>query len=62
MLFILEILCLRAMVSVRRNLQLSAPPLSFTRFSPGLLVILQEIVYQSSYALIRLLQKPDKIS
>ena len=31
------------------------PPL--TRFSPGLFVVLQELLYQSFFALIRLLQK-----
>ena len=32
------------------------PPLPLTRFSPGLLVALQELIYQPSLALIRLLQ------
>ena len=41
----------------RRLLQLSTPPLSLARFSPDLFVVLQEILYQSSFALIRLLQK-----
>ena len=49
-LFTLDILCVRAMVSIRRVLQLSPPSLSFTRFSSGLLVVWQEIVYQSSFA------------
>ena len=44
-------------VSHRRLLQLSPPLLSLTRFSPGLFVVLQEILYQPSFALIRLLQK-----
>ena len=57
MLVTLDILCLWAMVPISRLLQLSPPPLSFTRFSPGLLVLLQEIVYQPSFALLRLLQK-----
>ena len=56
MLFALDILCLRAMMLTRKLLQLS-PPSSLTRFSPGLLVVLQRTVYQSSFALIRLLQK-----
>ena len=43
--------------SIRRLLQLSPPPLSLTRFSPGLFVVLQEMLYQPSFALIRLLQK-----
>ena len=57
MLFDLDILCPRVMVSVRRLLQMSPLPFSLTRFSPGLLFVLQEIVYQPSFALIRLLQK-----
>ena len=32
------------------------PPLPLTRFSPGLFVALQELIYQPSLALIRLLQ------
>ena len=45
------------MVSIRKLLQfpLSSPPLS--KFSPGLFVVLQQIIYQPSFALIRLLQK-----
>ena len=57
MLFTLDILCLKAMVSIRRLLQLSPQPLSFTWFSPGLFYVLQEMVYEPSFALIRLLQK-----
>ena len=57
MLFDLDILCPRVMVSVRRLLQMSPLPFSLTRFSPGLLFVLQEIVYQPSFTLIRLLQK-----
>ena len=57
MLFDLDILCPRVMVSVRRLLQMSPLPFFLTKFSPGLLVVLQEIVYQPSFALIRLLQK-----
>ena len=45
------------MVSVKRLLQFSPPPLSLTRFSQGLFVALQEIAYQTSFALIRFLQK-----
>ena len=45
--------------SIRRLLQLSPPPLSLTRFSPGLFVVLQEILYQPSFALIRLLPKKN---
>ena len=45
------------MVSIRRLLQLFPQPLSITRFSPGLLVVLQEIVYQPSFPFIRLLQE-----
>ena len=34
-----------------------SPPLSLTRISPSLFVVLQEILYQTSFALIKLLQK-----
>ena len=34
-----------------------SPPLSLTRISPGLFVVLQEMLYQISFALIKLLQK-----
>ena len=52
MLYALDILCLLAMVSIRRLLQLSPSPLPLTRFSPGLFVVLQEIFYQPFFALI----------
>ena len=44
------------MVLIRRLFQLSPRPLPLTRFSPGLFVVLQEILYQPFFALIRLLQ------
>ena len=53
MLYVLDILCLLAMVSIRRLLQLSPSPLTLTRFSPGLFVVLQEIFYQPFFALIQ---------
>ena len=34
-----------------------SPPLSLTRISPGLFAVLQEMLYQISFALIKLLQK-----
>ena len=48
------------MVSMRRLPQLTpkTPPLlPLIRFSPGLFVVLQEILYQTSFALVRLWQK-----
>ena len=48
------------MVPIRRLPQcpiVSPIHLSLTRFSPGLFVVLQEILYQPSFALIRLLKK-----
>ena len=60
MLFALHILCLCAMVATRSLLKLSSlptlpPPPPLTGFSPGLCVILQEILYQPFFALMRLL-------
>ena len=52
MLYALDILCLLAMVSIRRLLQLSPSPLPLNMFSPGLFVVLQEIFYQPFFALI----------
>ena len=40
----------------------SPPLLPFTRFSPGLIVVLQEIIYQSFFALVRLLQTNNAFS
>ena len=56
MLFALDVLCLWAMVSIKRLFQLSPlhPPL--TRFSPGFFVVIQAILYQY-FAMIKLLQK-----
>ena len=51
-------MCMSHDVSIRRLFQLSTPtPSPLTKFSPGLSFVLQEIVYQTSSALIRLLQK-----
>ena len=57
MLFALDILFLWVVVSIRMLLQLSPPPLRLTRFSPGLFFILQEILVNPFFALIRLFQK-----
>ena len=43
-------------VKKKAPLIVSPPPLPLTRFSPSLLVVLQEILYQP-FALIRLLEK-----
>ena len=44
-------------VKNKARLIFSPPPLPLTRFSPGLFIVLQEILYQLSFALTRLLQK-----
>ena len=45
------------MVSIRRLLQLYPPFLLLTKFSPGFFVVLQGILYQPSFSLIRLLER-----
>ena len=45
------------MMSIRRPLQLYPPFILLTTFSPGFFVALQEIFYQPSFSLIRLLQR-----
>ena len=56
--------CLSAMLSRRRLLQVPPPPtsLSPTRFSPGLFVVLQEMLNQTSIAVIRLFAKDNAFS
>ena len=54
--FGLDILCLWAMLSIRRLLQMSPLPLPLTRFSRGVFVALQQLLYQVFFALITLLQ------
>ena len=51
------------MVSFRTLLEVSSPTsLSATSFSPDLFVILQEILYQPSFTLIRLFAKDKEFS
>ena len=57
MLFALDILWLLAMMSVRTLLPLSPSFLPFSRFLPGFFLVLEEILYQTYFSLIRLLQK-----
>ena len=57
MLFALDILWLLVMMSVRNLLPLSPSFLPFSRFSPGFFLVLEEILYQTYFSLIRLLQK-----
>ena len=44
-------------INKKAPLIISLPPLSLTTFSSGLFVVLQQILYQPPFALIRLLQK-----
>ena len=53
----LNIFFLSAMLSIRSLLQLSLLLPLITRFSPGLFVVLREILYQPGFALVRLLEK-----
>ena len=49
----LNFLCLLAMVSVRRLLQVFlCTSIPSTRFSAGLFVVLQEVLYQPSFAVL----------
>ena len=62
-LFSLDFLCLWAMVSITRLLQVSPPTfLSPTRFSRGLFIVLQEMFDQPSIAVIRLFAKDNAFS
>ena len=45
------------MLIIRRLLELSPTPVLLTRLSPGLSVVLQEMLYQNFFAQIKLLQK-----
>ena len=57
-----NVICLGYLMSMNHGVKkkapliVSPPPLPLTRFSPSLLVVLQEILYQP-FALIRLLEK-----
>ena len=45
------------MGSIKALLQVTPPTVPITTFSPGFFVVLQEILYQPSFTLIRLRQK-----
>ena len=56
-------LCLWAMVSTKRLVQVPPPTSLYpTRFSPGLFVVLQEMLDQSSISVIRLFAKDNAFS
>ena len=58
-----NVICFGYFMSMTHGVNKKAPqiaspqPLPYTRFSPGLFVALQEILYQPSFALLKLLQK-----